>query len=238
MVRFRLFDIPISISPSLWLVLALLGGDLYMNSTADLLPVAIFVVAGFASLLVHELGHAVVGRTLGGGHPQIHMAWLGGVCHNPDGRWTRQEGIAMTAAGPLASLALGTLAVAVLGLWLGDAQLGLRLAWAVIWPSGSHLSQGDIVYLASLNGGAFSLVAKIIWISFWWSALNLLPVYPLDGGQIMGGLMNSARKLHMCSLIVAIVCLLLSLFFHFLELALFMLYFAIFNFRAMQAPSI
>lgn len=238
MVRFRLFDIPISISPSLWLVLALLGGGLYMNSSADLLPVAIFVIAGFASLLVHELGHAVVGRALGGGHPQIHMAWLGGVCHNPDGRWTRGEGIAMTAAGPLASLALGALAVVFLGLWFGDAALGLRLAWAVIWPAGSQLSQGDLAYLISLNGGVFSLVTNIIWISFWWSVLNLLPVYPLDGGQIMGGLMNSARKLHMASMIVAVVCFALALTFHFLLLAVFMLYFAVFNFRAMQASSI
>lgn len=209
-----------------------------MNSSADLLPVAIFVIAGFASLLVHELGHAVVGRALGGGHPQIHMAWLGGVCHNPDGRWTRGEGIAMTAAGPLSSLALGALAVVFLGLWLGDAELGLRLAWAVIWPAGSLLTQADIAYLVSLNGGVFSLVTNIIWISFWWSVLNLLPVYPLDGGQIMGGLMNSARKLHMCSLVVAIVCFALALIFQFLLLAVFMLYFAVFNFRAMQASSL
>lgn len=238
MVRFRLFDIPISISPSLWLVLALLGGGLYMDSSADLLPVALFVIAGFTSLLVHELGHAVVGRVLGGGHPQIHMAWLGGVCHNPDGRWTRREGIVMTAAGPMASLALGALAVVFLGLWLGDAALGLRLAWAVIWPAGAHLSQGDIAYLATMNGGMFTLLANVIWISFWWSVLNLLPVYPLDGGQIMGGLMNSARKLHMSSMIVALVCLVLALLFQFLLLAFFMFYFAIFNFRAMQASSI
>lgn len=239
MVRFRLFDIPISISPTMWLVLALLGGGMGLANASDLMPVAIFVIAGFLSLLVHELGHALVGRALGGGHPQIHMSYLGGVCHNPDGRWTRAGGIIMTAAGPLASLAVGFLAVVLLGAILHNFPLAFRFAWAVISPA-AGISAPDALEIASsgLHMVLLDLIGDTVFVSFWWSVLNLLPVYPLDGGQIMGGLMNSARRLHMWSMVIAVLCLVLALMFNFLLPALFMIYFAIFNFKAMQASPI
>lgn len=237
MVRFRLFDIPVSISPSLWLVLALLGGGMELADASDLMPIAIFVIAGFVSLLIHEMGHALVGRALGGGHPQIHLSYLGGVCHNPDGRWTRAGGIAMTAAGPLAALAAGLLAVLLLGALLHDVPLAFRFAWTVlphVW-----IAQADALALANsgLHGAFLELIWDTAFVSFWWSVLNLLPVYPLDGGQIMGGLMHSARRLHMWSLVIAILCLALSLMYGMLLPALFMVYFGIFNFKAMQASS-
>lgn len=240
MVRFRLFDIPISISPTLWLVLALLGGGMDLNSSANLMPIAIFVIAGFLSLLVHEMGHALVGRALGGGHPQIHLAYLGGVCHNPDGRWTRAEGIAMTAAGPLASLGLGLVAVLALGGLFGSVPLGFRFAWYAIAPYQTSLSAADWVAIAEsgVHHMLLVLILDIVAVSFWWSLLNLLPVYPLDGGQIMGGLMNSARRLHLWSAAIAALFLVVALLYGSFLFALFMIYFAIFNFKAMKASPI
>lgn len=239
MVRFRLFNIPVSIGPSLWLVLALLGGGMELASASDLMPIAIFVIAGFFSLLIHEMGHALVGRALGGGHPQVHLNYLGGVCHNPDGRWTRAGGIAMTAAGPLAALLASVLAVLLLGAFLGDMPLAGRVAWLAISPS-AGLSEYDRLALVSggINRSLLHFILDLVFVSFWWSVLNLLPVYPLDGGQIMGGLMHSARRLHRWSLIIAVVFLLLFLVSNMLLPAVFMIYFAIFNYKAMQASSI
>ena len=71
-------------------------------------------------------------------------------------------------------------------------------------------------------------------ISFWWTVLNLLPVFPLDGGQIMQGLMRSPRMMHTISVTAALV---LTLFF--LVLGAWLMCFlmgvlAVFNYRMLR----
>lgn len=236
MVRFQLFDIPISIHPSLWVVLALLGGGLHLQSAEQLLPIAIFVISAFLSLLVHELGHALTGRALGGGNPQIHFAYLGGLCHNPNGRWSRLSGAAMTVAGPLAAIGWGVLAALLLSRYIGDFELGLRYAWHSVWFWDS-LSLGEEAALRSLalSDGALYFFQCTLLVSFWWSILNLLPVYPLDGGQILGGLMTSAKRLHMLSMAAAALLTALAFAFQYWFPGAIMIYFAVFNYKAMLA---
>ena len=45
----------------------------------------------------------------------------------------------------------------------------------------------------------------LIEVSCWWTLLNLLPIFPLDGGQIMQGLMKSRPQMHAISLAAAVV---------------------------------
>lgn len=204
MIRFTLFGVPVSIHPSLWLTLAVLGGALGTSSMIHLLSVCLFVIAGFFCLLCHEMGHALVGRRFGGGEPRIYLAWLGGDCNNPRARMTRMQGVIMTAAGPGSSLALGVLAAAVLCCYVGDLTTGVQLAADFmfgIMPPGAE-------QFGSLLALFFFLY--LIEVSFWWSILNLIPVFPLDGGQILNGLMHSPRQVHGISL--AIACLLTLLF--------------------------
>ena len=75
---FELFGVPVLIRPSSWIVLALLGGGLGISNGTDVSNVLVFVVAGMLCLLVHEFGHALVGRYLGGGEPCIEIAGMGG----------------------------------------------------------------------------------------------------------------------------------------------------------------
>lgn len=235
MIRFQLFGIPVSISPFLWVVLALLGGGMTLRSTEQLLPIAIFVIAAFISLLAHELGHALVGRRLGGGHPQIHFAYLGGLCHNPDGRWTRLSGIAMTAAGPVAALLWGALAMLILIYYVGDTGIGIRYALFNVW--GGELMTEDWAVLVMLNQAVLEFLICTIQVSFWWSVLNLLPVYPLDGGQILGGLMNSARRLHLFSVGAALLLMALFFWMDAWYMGMLMIYFAVFNYKVIQTSS-
>lgn len=204
MIRFTLFGVPVSIHPSLWLTLAVLGGALGAGSMIHLLSVCLFVIAGFFCLLCHEMGHALVGRRFGGGEPRVYLAWLGGDCNNPRARMTRMQGVIMTAAGPLASLALGLLALGLLCVYVGNTATGLSL--------GMDFMFGIMPQEAADLGSPLALFffLYLIEVSFWWSVLNLIPVFPLDGGQILNGLMRSPRQVHAISL--AIACL-LSLFF-------------------------
>jgi len=74
-------------------------------------------------------------------------------------------------------------------------------------------------------------------VSFWWTVLNLLPIFPLDGGQIMHGLMRSPRLMHSVSLYVAVTLFVVFRTLGMWIACLFMLALSVLNYRfRMQAP--
>ena len=225
MIRFSLFGVPVSVHPTLWVTLALLGGALGITGLADLMSVLLFILAGFVCLLMHEMGHALVGRRLGGGHPEVYLAWLGGDCSNEDARLTRMQGVIMTAAGPAASLLLALITVSVLCAYVGNVQLGLLIAINFclgympleVYEAFPHLPMIFFMYM--------------IEVAVWWTILNLLPIFPLDGGQIMHGLMRSPRQMHAISLAVACVLCAVCLVSGLWLMAIFMVLLACLNHR-------
>lgn len=225
MIRFSLFGIRVTIQPTLWLMLAVLGGVFSLPMTGDVLGVAVFVLAGLLCLLTHEMGHALVGKRLGGGAPEICLAWLGGACNNPDARLTRTEGVLMTIAGPAASVLLGLAATALLGVYINSVPAACYIAL--------H-SLAGVVHQETWELGSLYLIyfcIALIQLSFWWSVFNLLPVFPLDGGQIMHGLMESPRRMHFCSLVSACLLTVGSLVLGLWLIALLMVLLAFLNYR-------
>jgi Zn-dependent protease len=156
----------------------------------------------FVSILVHELGHAFAARKHGA-HPEIRLQGLGGVTIMHGGYFNRPQSIFVSAAGPLASLALGGL------VWLVDR------AYPV-----------DSVY-------AIQVVSYLLWVNFFWTAINLLPILPLDGGQIVRDLLGPRRMQIsiglgvVCSVFVAIWAFKIGLLF----LGIMMLILAYMNFQ-------
>lgn len=231
MIRFSLFGVPVSIHPTLWLTLAILGGAIGITCMAEFLSVALFIIAAFICLLVHEMGHALVGRRLGGGHPQVYLAWLGGDCSNEDARLTRLQGVVMTAAGPLATVLLAVVATLVLGLYLGDMSLALSLA--------SYFVVGKLPAdaLSLCPPMAMFFFFYVVEVACWWTVLNMLPIFPLDGGQIMHGLMKSPRRMHTISLAAACVLTAFFVVVGMWLMAVFMVLLACLNHRfRQQAP--
>ncbi len=227
MIRFRLFGVSVSIHPSLWFTLALIG--LMTVSGVSLLPgVVLFTVAGFLCLFVHEMGHALLSRALGGGQPEIFMAWLGGDCCNEAAVLTRWRGVLMTAAGPLASLLLAVVAVLLLAFYVHGMEAGLYLA--LNFTVGYVPSE----YVALFPSNGLAFFRYLIQISVWWSLLNLLPIFPLDGGQIMHGLMSSPRTMHVVSVTVAAMSMTAFVAMGAWFLVLLMGFLGYFNFRCLQ----
>src|SRR5262249_24538182 len=115
----------------------------------------LWVVCVFISILVHEMGHILMGRLFGTrGH--IVLYTFGGLAVGSNALASNWKRIAVSIAGPLAGFLL---AVPVAGSLL---FLDLR----------------DVSPLAK------AALVDLFWINLIWGILNLFPIWPLDGGQI------------------------------------------------------
>ncbi len=215
MLRFRLFRIPILVHPSLWVTLALFGAIWGVQCESVFLSMLYFIFAGFICLLTHELAHALVGRAWGGGTPKILLSGLGGECCNPQARLSRRQGLLMTLMGTLMTLLV---AFASLGLLYVTSDYDNDLLTASFF---THL-KGDcsISSACTLPVGVVGLLHSLIMVSVWWTLLNFIPVYPLDGGQILCGLVDANQMgfAHALSIFASVI-----FFFFFLMLGLWLL---------------
>lgn len=99
---FRILGVPVYVSMAFWATALVLGFLGWRTGPLALSWVAVTLVA----VLVHELGHALVGRKLGGA-PTIMLHGLGGTTSLSDVTLSRTQGALFAVAGPLAGFALG-----------------------------------------------------------------------------------------------------------------------------------
>jgi Zn-dependent protease len=135
-------------------------------------------VALFVIVTLHEFGHALACRQVGGRANRIVLWPLGGVAYvDPPPRpgatlWS-------IAAGPLVNIALLPI-LAPLYFWFPPAA-------------------------ASAMPDLFRLVRAILWIDVGLFVFNILPIYPLDGGQILRSLLwfplGRARSLQVATIL-------------------------------------
>jgi len=182
MVRFTLFGVPVEIQPWFWLTAAMLGGGLRASTPHALQQMMFFIFASTISILVHEFGHALVGRRLGGGWSRIVLWAFGGLAYNEGGRFTKWQRFWMIAAGPGAGFVFFLVIVAILAIAFGPGD-AIGLAKMALFNGRAALSDGTYDFFME-RAHVFSLVHSFLWINFWWGLINLLPVLPLDGGQI------------------------------------------------------
>jgi Zn-dependent protease len=122
---------------------------------------ALYIGALFASVLLHELGHAAVARRFGIRTIEIVMFPIGGVSR-PERTPRPNEELWVALAGPVVNLGL---AAALLG-WV-SLHSGILILQELRQPSDANLLQ-RIAY-GNLMLGLF----------------NLLPAYPMDGGRVL-----------------------------------------------------
>jgi Zn-dependent protease len=175
MLRFSLFKIPVSIHWMFWLLAAFLGGAFRAQSPQDWQRVIVFMLAAFVSILVHELGHALVGLRLGASRVQISLHGMGGLAQFDRASFTRKARILMTAAGPGAGILL-----AIVFLFVGKSLPAEAVESSYAWNTTTFF------------------VRVMIMINIFWSIINLLPVLPMDGGQILLSLLGPSRVKMTC----------------------------------------
>ncbi len=162
-----------------FLLAAVVLGGLGMRSVAE---IASWVFVVFVSVLVHELGHAMVGKSLGG-RPEIVLRGMGGVTFSQlRTRPTWGQLIWLSVAGPLAGLLPGIVGVAVL--IVRNPALG---------ADASHLWR-HAVNLSFAPDPIDRLCATFAEMSVIWTVFNLMPVQPLDGGHVLEIALTAARK--------------------------------------------
>lgn len=233
MIEFTLFGVPIRIQPWHWIGLAIIGGALNIRDASDLLIVALFMIVGFLAILLHELGHALVGRKLGGGGASIELVILGGFTQHYNCHLKGKQRAMVIAAGPASTLLFGVLGF-FLCLFLMNGSLPDTITVA------SYLIANPLIaFQFALEPGAMMqiyFVGCMLFVSFWWTLFNILPIYPMDGGQFLAEYVKSLKKVHLIGMITAIVVGFLSFFImgSFL-LTAFMAFFAYSNFKNYQS---
>jgi len=166
---FRIFGVPVRFHFTfvLLLVFLLFIGVGERQSGASMV---LYVLALFASVLLHEFGHALVARRYGIGTIEIVMFPIGGVSRSERAPKAAEE-LWIALAGPLVNLLVGG------GLWL--------------WIRSQH----GWVGLEDLRDPTDGNLAERIAIGNLVLCLfNLLPALPMDGGRILRSVLARRRS--------------------------------------------
>ncbi|MEK7952710.1 M50 family metallopeptidase [Luteolibacter soli] len=209
MVRFTLFGVPVEIQPWFWLATAYFSGGLFSATPEAMQYVLIFVLAATISILVHEFGHALTGRRLGGGYATIQLWALGGLATNHGGRFTRSGRFWMIAAGPGAGFLLGGLIFVILVSMFGVHDAATFAGFSLFGITDSAVSSETMEFIQN-RPPLMSLLNSMLWINFWWGILNLLPILPLDGGQIAQLFVTPQKRAFQISVATAVAAAILG----------------------------
>lgn len=174
-LHFQLSGVPVRVQPGFWLVSLLFG----ISAGEDLSFLFLWTGALFLSILVHEMGHAACVIWFGG-EPAVTLHGFGGYCAYQSVRRTPGSASLIALAGPAAGFCLA--ALVVLSLHLANRELYFSAYDLFRWRLG-----GDEP-IENLN--AERLVLALLYINIFWGLINLLPIWPLDGGRVSREIFN------------------------------------------------
>jgi len=123
-----------------------------------------FILAAFACVVLHEFGHALMGRRFGVITRDITLLPIGGVARLDRMPRRPQEEVAIALAGPAVNVAIAALLL-----------LFMRV-------SGVYHLTDPLVYERSF-------VAQLFVFNVIVTAFNLIPAFPMDGGRVFRALL-------------------------------------------------
>jgi Zn-dependent protease len=173
----HIFGIRIGVSASWFFVLFFLIywlGSEYFPQILNGSPTTAYAVAVggalgyFASLILHELGHALAARRLGIPIAGIDLWFFGGLSQMRREPQTASEEFKVAAAGPAVTFVLFAICFAV----------------GAVLASGSHITDVALTRQGFKTTPALALVGWLAFINGILLLFNIVPAFPLDGGRI------------------------------------------------------
>lgn len=185
-VTFSINRIPVRIVPTFWLGAAILNWRELTNAPELMI---LWILCVMVSILLHEMGHALVQQFFGY-WPHVVLHHFGGyAAYQPDSRMTWWKSLLISAAGPGAQLLLFGLVLLYFNFGMG-------------WKEDYRIQ---------------AIVEYLYYINLFWPIFNLVPIYPLDGGRIAEALFqkftpyNAFRYTRILSIATCVICLFLTL---------------------------
>jgi len=185
--RFHLFGVEVRVKFWFWFAVLLFCGGMDTRSAL------IWVAVCFVSILLHELGHVFAFRMFGTNAYAV-LYGFGGLAV-PEGRirGTLSQFV-VAIAGPAAGFCLVGVLVAIAKV----AGAGVHVAWHMYLPAISAWPALNPSNLARIQSNYlwYILLNDLLFVNFYWGLVNLLPVYPLDGGHAAGAVFERRDPYH------------------------------------------
>ena len=149
------------------LLLAWIGIASYLQGGANAaIDSVLFVIAVFACVALHELGHALAARRYGIATPDITLLPIGGLARLSRIPERPSEEIVIALAGPAVNVLIAAILILVLGARVGVSEL------------------------ADLEDPALGFAARLASVNVFLVLFNLIPAFPMDGGRVLRALLS------------------------------------------------
>jgi len=140
---------------------------------------AIFVVAIFGCIVLHELGHALAARHYGIRTRDITLLPIGGLSRLERIPEVPSQELWVALAGPAVN------AIIVAAIFAGSLLIGFRPQLRDFrWAGGSFLN-------------------NLMVVNFWLLAFNLIPAFPMDGGRVLRAILARRMEYARATLVAA-----------------------------------
>ena len=239
-LNFSLLGFPCRVHPAFFILPLLFGRSLVdganvggANPVNTGVVLVLIAALFFVSILVHELGHAIAFRRFGI-DSRIVLYWMGGLAIPDSGNpWggrsnsrslTSNQQIIVSLAGPIFGFLVAVFFI----------LLVLAVGGSIEMFYGAYVPLPIPVFTETIfenNAAMKTLIYAGIVINVFLNLLNLVPIYPLDGGQVArelmlkfdsaNGIRNSLLLSIGCAVLIAVVALsskdqFLAIFFGFM----------------------
>ena len=184
-LRFRFLGIPVRVHPLFWLAGALLAG-----SSRDAAVIVMWIGCVFISILIHEYGHGLMAMQFDSS-PSIVLWMGGGLCYSQTDRQTPLQRLAVVLSGPGAGFVFCGLVMGVYSILYGvtPREHFSFVRYLLKLPKDPE-ALGSLIQKLGVDFGverlptSLQLYEFLVQINLFWGLVNLLPIFPLDGGRV------------------------------------------------------